>query len=94
MNEATKAHGLDGTLVEPDWPPLKLDEVRTLLQSFPAAGDPIEILSSSPRPFSAAGVIKTRQGNIFIKRHARAVRDAEGLERRTPLHAPSSCEWR
>ena len=79
MNEATKAHGLDGTLVEPDWPPLKLDEVRTLLQSFPAAGDPIEILSSSPRPFSAAGVIKTRQGNIFIKRHARAVRDAEGL---------------
>ena len=35
MNEATKAHGLDGTLVEPDWPPLNLDEVRTLLRSFP-----------------------------------------------------------
>ncbi|MGA8742590.1 MAG: phosphotransferase [Terracidiphilus sp.] len=79
MNQATKAHGLDGTLVEPDWPPLNLDEVRTLLRSFPTAGDPIEILSSSPRPFSAAGVIRTSHGKVFIKRHARAVRDAEGL---------------
>jgi Ser/Thr protein kinase RdoA (MazF antagonist) len=79
LNEATKAHGLDGTLVEPDWPPLKLDEVQTLLQTFPAVGDPIEILSSSPRPFSAAGVIRTCHGKVFIKRHAHAVRDAEGL---------------
>lgn len=79
MNEATKAHGLDGTLVEPDWPPLNLDEVRTLLRSFPTAGDPIEILSSSPRPFSAAGVIRTHRGKVFIKRHARAVRDAKSL---------------
>jgi Ser/Thr protein kinase RdoA (MazF antagonist) len=79
LNETAKAHGLDGTLVEPDWPPLKLDEVRTLLQSFPTAGDPIEILSSSPRPFSAAGVVGTCLGRVFIKRHHRLVRDAEGL---------------
>ena len=79
MNETAKAHGLDGTLVEPDWPPLKLDEVRTVLQSFPTAGDPIEILSSSPRPFSAASVVDTRLGRVFIKRHYRLVRDAEGL---------------
>ena len=79
MNESAKAHGLDGSLVEPDWPPLTFDEVRTALQSFPHAGDPIEIISASPRPFSAASVIRTRDGKVFIKRHARSVRDAEGL---------------
>ena len=80
MNEITKAHGLDGTLVEPDWPPLTLPEVRTLLERYPDAGAPIEILSASPRPFSAASVVQTRKQKIFIKRHARALRDAEGLK--------------
>ena len=74
-----KAHGLDGSLVEPDWPPLTLAEVRTLLKHFPAAGDPIAILSTSPRPLSAASVVETSRGKVFVKRHARAVRDAEGL---------------
>jgi Ser/Thr protein kinase RdoA (MazF antagonist) len=79
LNETAKAHGLDGTLVEPDWPPLTFDEVRSLLTKMQAVGDPIAIVSSSPRPFSAASVVNTRRGNIFIKRHAHAVRDAEGL---------------
>lgn len=79
MNETAKAHGLDGTLVAPDWPPLDFDEVRSLLKSFPDAGEPIEIVSTSPRPFSAASVVRTNTGTVFIKRHARAVRDAEGL---------------
>ena len=79
MNETTKAHGLDGTLVEPDWPPLNLSEVRALLKAFPDAGEPLEILSASPRPFSAASVIRTGNEQIFVKRHARGVRDAEGL---------------
>ncbi len=79
MNETAKAHGLDGTLVEPDWPPLNLDEVRALLKSFPDAGEPIEIVSESPRPFSAASVIQTSKDQIFVKRHARAVRDAAAL---------------
>ena len=79
MNEAAKTHGLDGTLVEPDWPPLTFGEIRALLEHFPAVGEPIAIASSSPRPFSAASVVNTRRGNIFIKRHAHAVRDAEGL---------------
>ena len=43
------------------------------------AGEPIEILSASPRPFSAASVVRTRHGRVFIKRHARAIRDAESL---------------
>ncbi len=79
MNQTAKTHGLDGTLVAPDWPPLNLGEVQALLKAFPDAGEPIEIVSASPRPFSAASVITTGSGRIFVKRHSRAVRDAEGL---------------
>jgi Ser/Thr protein kinase RdoA (MazF antagonist) len=79
MSTTVKAHGMDGTLVEPDWAPLTLAEVRVLLGQFPACGEPIEILSASPRPFSAASVVATRNGQVFIKRHHRTVRDAEGL---------------
>lgn len=66
-------------MVEPDWPPLTLDEVRALLHEFPGCGEPIRILSVSPRPFSAASVVATRGGGVFVKRHHRTVRDAEGL---------------
>jgi Ser/Thr protein kinase RdoA (MazF antagonist) len=79
MSTAVKAHGMDGTLVEPDWPPLALEEVRALLDLFPSCGEPIKLLSMSPRPFSAASVVATSNGPVFIKRHHRAVRDAEGL---------------
>jgi Ser/Thr protein kinase RdoA (MazF antagonist) len=79
MSTTAKAHGMDGTLVEPDWPPLTLAEVRTLLGQFPGCGEPLEIMSVSPRPFSAASVVATRNGRVFIKRHHRSVRDKEGL---------------
>jgi Ser/Thr protein kinase RdoA (MazF antagonist) len=79
MNTTAKAHGLDGRLVEPDWPPLTLGEVRELLSLFPGCGEPIKILSVSPRPFSAASVVATKSGRVFIKRHSRKVRDREGL---------------
>lgn len=70
---------MDGKLVEPDWPPLCHDEVTSLLSRFPALDGPVRIVSRSPRPLSAAGVVATRAGNIFIKRHHRAVRDREGV---------------
>ena len=70
---------MDGTLVEPDWPPLTFEEVRSLLAQFPECGEPVEILSVSPRPFSAASVVSTRSERVFIKRHHRSVRDTEGL---------------
>jgi len=79
MTSAPKAHGLDGSLVEPDWTPLALDEVRSLLRQFPAIAEPTAILSVSPRPFSAASVIQTQTSRVFIKRHHRSVRDKEGL---------------
>lgn len=74
-----KAHGLDGKLVKPDWAPLALDEVRALLRQFPACGEPIEIQTVSPRPFSAASMVSTSGGRVFIKRHHRSVRDRNGL---------------
>jgi Ser/Thr protein kinase RdoA (MazF antagonist) len=79
MSATAKAHGMDGTLVEPDWPPLTLAELRALLAHFPAIGEPIQILTVSPRPFSAAGIVATTKSRVFIKRHHRTVRDAEGL---------------
>jgi len=79
MDAAVKAHGMNGSLVEPDWAPLTLDEVRALLQQFPECGIPVEILTVSPRPFSAAGVVATTIRSVFVKRHHRSVRDREGL---------------
>jgi Ser/Thr protein kinase RdoA (MazF antagonist) len=88
MSATTKAHGqshgLDGSLVEPDWPALNLDELRSLLAKFPDLGEATRILSVSPRLFSAAGVVAVRNERgterpVFIKRHHRSVRDREGL---------------
>jgi Ser/Thr protein kinase RdoA (MazF antagonist) len=80
MSKTVKAHGMDGSLAEPDWAPLTIEEVRALLSQFPVCGEPLQILSTSPRPFSAASVVATTTGRIFIKRHHRSVRDREGLQ--------------
>ena len=74
-----KTHGMDEKRVEPDWQPLTLAEVHALLSRFYDLGDPVQILSTSPRPFSAASVVRTTVGRVFIKRHSRLVRDREGL---------------
>jgi Ser/Thr protein kinase RdoA (MazF antagonist) len=79
MSVTATAHGMSGTLVEADWMPLALDEVRALLANFPDCEEPLKILSVSPRPFSAASVVATSRGFVFIKRHHRTVRDREGL---------------
>jgi Ser/Thr protein kinase RdoA (MazF antagonist) len=79
VNRAALAHGLDGTLVEPDWPPLTLDEIRGILREYPALGSPKKVLMVSPRPFSAANVVATQSQNVFIKRHHMTVRDTAGL---------------
>lgn len=77
-SEAVKAHGLDGTLVAPDWPPLTAEEAHRVLSAYELSG-PFEILSTSPRPFSAASIVNTGSGNVFVKRHAQSVRDAAAL---------------
>lgn len=79
MNLAAQSHGLDGTLVAPDWRPMSLGELRPLLRCFPGIEEPFEILWLSPRPLSAASVVAVRGGRVFVKRHHRKVRDRDGL---------------
>jgi Ser/Thr protein kinase RdoA (MazF antagonist) len=79
MSAPAKTHGMDGSLVEPDWAPLTMAEVRALLSQFPECAEPVAILAVSPRPFSAASVVATAIGRVFIKRHHLSVRDREGL---------------
>jgi Ser/Thr protein kinase RdoA (MazF antagonist) len=83
MSATANAHGLDGTLVAPDWPPLTQNEVRGVLRGFDSLAGPVELLSVSPRPFSAASVVRagsrSNSRRVFVKRHARQVRDAAGL---------------
>lgn len=74
------AHGLLGETATPDWPPLMLEEVDRVLRGYPGAGGARRVLSHSPRPFSAASLVETPRGTVFVKRHAAAVRTAEGLE--------------
>ena len=77
--DAAITHGLDGGLVEPDWPPLTLEEVRGLLRCYPSLGKPSRLLTVSPRPFSAASLVATEHGHVFVKRHHSTVRDLDGL---------------
>jgi Ser/Thr protein kinase RdoA (MazF antagonist) len=79
MAASLKSHGMDGTLVEPDWPPLTLAELQPLFAQFRSLGEPVRIESASPRPFSAAGVVATTKTRVFAKRHRRGLRDREGL---------------
>ena len=79
MSATAKAHGMDGRLVVADWPSLTLDELRILFQQFPSLEEPLTIVTVSPRPLSAASVVSTRAGKVFVKRHHRTVRDVEGL---------------
>lgn len=79
MATAVRAHGMAGTLVEPDWAPLTIEEVSAVLAHFRECEQPFRIVSASPRPFSAASVVCMQRGRVFVKRHHRAIRDSEGL---------------
>lgn len=71
---------MDGSLVACDWPPMTLAELRALFACLSGCGEPLQILSVSPRPFSAACVVQTTTGRVFVKRHPHSVRTVEGLE--------------
>jgi Ser/Thr protein kinase RdoA (MazF antagonist) len=79
MSATANAHGLDGMLVAPDWPPLTRDEVRVLLRGHADLAGQVKLLSVSPRPFSAASVVSVGGHRVFVKRHACVVRSAAGL---------------
>lgn len=73
------AHGLAGDELPPDWPPLTPTEVGLLLRRFPRLG-PLDALRwHSPRPLSAAALVRTATGEVFVKRHHRTVRSVVTL---------------
>lgn len=92
--DAQLTHGLAGSLETPDWPPLTLPEVDALLRRYSQAGGAERLLSFSPRPFSAASVVATPMGRVFVKRHHCSVRDREGLleEHRLIAHLAQAME--
>ena len=70
-------HGMGKELVMPDWSPLTVAEVRTVLARYPQPGGPAgdEMITwRSPRPMSAAGLIRWDGADLFVKRHHVRVR--------------------
>jgi Ser/Thr protein kinase RdoA (MazF antagonist) len=78
-DDAHLAHGLAGDELPPDWPPLTLAEVDVLLRRYPARGAVEALRWRSPRPLSAAALVQTATGEVFVKRHHRSVRSAATL---------------
>lgn len=77
--QKVKVHGLTNDWVDPDWPFLTLPELVGLFRRFTFLGSTDEILSYSPRPFSAAGTVRTSGAKVFVKRHHCSVRDRNAL---------------
>jgi Ser/Thr protein kinase RdoA (MazF antagonist) len=80
MTAGPLAHGMGTELVAPDWAPLSDQEVRTVLAHYegsdggPGADDEAVITWPSPRPMSAAALVRRHNATLFVKRHDRRVR--------------------
>ena len=76
-------HGMGKELVEPDWPPLTDGEAREVLARYPglaSGATPATVVGwRSPRPMSAAALVRVGGSEVFIKRHHRRVRSATQL---------------
>jgi Ser/Thr protein kinase RdoA (MazF antagonist) len=80
MNEPLRmAHGMGVQPVEADWPALTQVDVEAVLSHFPRLGTVGPLHWHSPRPFSAAAQVRTDQGELFVKRHHRSVRQPAWL---------------
>jgi Ser/Thr protein kinase RdoA (MazF antagonist) len=76
-------HGMGKELAEPDWSPLTDDEVTAVLARYdpadPRGRAPAAITWRSPRPMSAAALVRRPDGDVFVKRHDPRVRTARQL---------------
>jgi Ser/Thr protein kinase RdoA (MazF antagonist) len=69
-------HGMGRELAEPDWPPLTDDELRGILGRRDPGGlgrQPV-VIWRSPRPMSAAALVRHGDATVFVKRHHLSVR--------------------
>jgi Ser/Thr protein kinase RdoA (MazF antagonist) len=77
------AHGMGKEPVDPDWPPLTEAEITEVLARYPAdttsTDADVEVRWRSPRPLSAAALVRRGQQPLFVKRHHIRVRTVEGL---------------
>lgn len=71
------AHGLGKEPAAPEWPPLTLDEAAQVLEPFGWAAQ--QLVWRSPRPWSAAALLATDVGTVFVKRHHHSVRTVADL---------------
>lgn len=80
MNPQRTSHGLGVEPVAADWPALHESDIEQLLRDYPQLGPLRSLHWHSPRPFSAAGLITTGTGTLFVKRHHQHVRQTAWLE--------------
>jgi Ser/Thr protein kinase RdoA (MazF antagonist) len=66
-------------LVEPDWPPLTDEEAGAVLARYGCPGGAAAVRWRSPRPMSAAALVRCDGGEVFVKRHHTRVRTAAQL---------------
>ncbi|NII10270.1 phosphotransferase [Oleiagrimonas sp. C23AA] len=74
-----RVHGLAADETAPDWPPITGAELATLFARFADMAPWRAPHWHSPRPLSAACLVHTEQGELFIKRHHQSVRSAPTL---------------
>jgi Ser/Thr protein kinase RdoA (MazF antagonist) len=74
-------HGLGKELTEPDWPPLTDEEVSEVLRGWGTAdsADQAVVAWRSPRPMSAAALVRRGAVTVFLKRHHILVRNPAQL---------------
>jgi Ser/Thr protein kinase RdoA (MazF antagonist) len=89
---AHSVHGMGTEPVAADWPAPTLAECDDLLRGYPGPGGAQRVDWLSPRPLSAAALVRTKRGGhsgfggeagavgeVFVKRHHSSVRTAAGL---------------
>ncbi|WP_312236811.1 phosphotransferase [Stenotrophomonas sp.] len=80
MNTDTHlVQGLDNDTVAADWPAITDEEIAWLQQRYPQLGGHGRLIWHSPRPLSAAAIVQSGAGQVFVKRHHASVRSADVL---------------
>lgn len=88
METDHRVQGLANDQVAADWPALSEAELAWLRHHYPALEDGCDVLWHSPRPFSAAALVRSGPRRYLVKRHHARVRTAAllGEEHRFIAH--------
>lgn len=79
-NVTHDVHGMAGDHEPAQWPALRVREVDELLSGYADIATPQRIIWHSPRPLSAACLVRCANTTVFVKRHHRSVRTVAILE--------------